>query len=268
MIIDFHAHIYPEKIAEKATAAIGKFYEDAPMAWHGKADELIQSGNRIGVVKYVVHSAATTEAQVQSINDFIIGECRLHKEFWGFGTIHPAFVDYKTELARIKKAGLNGIKLHSDFQKFQVDDPRMDKIYDEAARLNMAVLFHAGDCRFDFSGPKRILSVLEKHPDLTVIAAHFGGYTEWDNAIEYLVGKNVYFDTSSSLWKLPLEKANRMIKAHGHKKFLFGSDFPMWDHEDELSRFNQLELSQQEREDILYNNGARLIEKLSHNPLA
>ena len=34
MIIDFHAHIYPDKIAAKASAAIGEFY-DAPMARHG-----------------------------------------------------------------------------------------------------------------------------------------------------------------------------------------------------------------------------------------
>lgn len=75
MIIDFHAHIYPEKIAEKATAAVGTFYGDAPMAWHGRAQELIESGSRIGVKKYIVHSVATKAEQVESINNFIISAC-------------------------------------------------------------------------------------------------------------------------------------------------------------------------------------------------
>ena len=74
MIIDFHAHIYPEKIAEKATHAVGTFYGDAPMAWHGKAEELIKSGSRIGVEKYIVHSVATKPEQVESINNFIISQ--------------------------------------------------------------------------------------------------------------------------------------------------------------------------------------------------
>ena len=53
-----------------------------------------------------------------------------------------------------------------------------------------------------------------------------------------------------------------MNKAHGVENFLFGSDYPMWDHEDELKRFNQLSLTTQEREDILYNNAVRLLKEI------
>lgn len=261
MIIDFHAHIYPEKIAEKAAKAIGLFY-DAPIAYNGTSLKLIESGSKIGVDKYVVHSAATTEAQVESINNFIIKECDTHSEFIGFGTMHPNYTDFEKELERIKKEGLKGIKLHPDFQKFKVDCPEMDPIYEKLAELKMPVLFHAGDCRFDFSGPKRILNVYNKHPSLIIIAAHFGGYTEWQESLDNLVGKDIYFDTSSTLWKLPLEKANQMIKAHGYEKFFFGSDYPMWDHEDELSRFNQLDLTAEEREAVLYKNALKLFERI------
>lgn len=259
MIIDFHAHIYPEKIAAKASQAISNFYEGAPMGWHGVASELIESGKQIGVSKYVVHSAATTEAQVEVVNNFILKSCQENPEFIGYGTIHPNYENFEVELERIKEAGLKGVKLHPDFQKFACDIPEMDKIYSKLAELKLPVLFHAGDYRFDYSGPKRISHVMEKHPDLTVIAAHFGGYTEWDDAIKYLVGKNVYFDTSSTLWKLPLEKANKILKLHGYEKFLFGSDFPMWKHADEIQRFNTLDLSDEEREFVLYKNALKLL---------
>lgn len=261
MIIDFHAHIYPEKIAEKATAAIGDFY-NAPMKWNGRSKELLDSGAKIGVCKYIVHSTATKPAQVESINNFIIGECNAHPEFVGFGTIHPEYENYEAELERIRAAGLKGIKLHPDFQKFEVDIPAMDRIYDKMAKLKMPALLHAGDARYDFSGPKRIRHLLEKHPDLIVIAAHFGGYTEWEASCEYLVGQNVYFDTSSTFWKLPVDKAMEMIEAHGYEKFLFGSDFPMWDHEGEMERFNKLTLTDEQREAILWKNADKLLRSI------
>lgn len=253
MIIDFHTHLYPSKIADKASKAIGDFYE-APMAYKGLSQELLASGSKIGVTKYVVCSAASTPKQVQSINDFIKSEVDAHSEFIGYGTIHPDYEDFENELKRIKELGLKGIKVHCDFQHFAIDSEKMNPIYETLISLNMPILIHAGDERYDLDGPVRIRNVLDKFPKLSLIAAHFGGYTEWDKAMQYLVGQNVYFDTSSTLWKLPVEKANQMIKAHGAEKFFFGSDFPMWDHEDEFARFNQLDLSSQERDLILYKN--------------
>ena len=58
-IIDAHSHIFPQKIAEKATGAISKFYE-IPMGHMGSTEELIKSGSEAGVDKYLVFSTATT----------------------------------------------------------------------------------------------------------------------------------------------------------------------------------------------------------------
>ena len=95
-------------------------------------------------------------------------------------------------------------------------------------------------------------------------SGYFGGYTEWEGSMEYLVGQKVYFDTSSTLWKLPVETAKKMMQAHGIDNFLFGSDFPMWDHEDELERFNQLELNAEDREKVLYKNAAALLKTIGY----
>ena len=77
--------------------------------------------------------------------------------------------------------------------------------------------------------------------------------------MKYLVGEDVYFDTSSTLEWLALDKANEMIRAHGVEKFLFASDFPMWDHEEELERFNRLDLNEEEREMIFHKNAEKLL---------
>jgi uncharacterized protein len=261
-IIDFHAHIFPEKVAYKAVHAIGAFY-DAPMTHSGSSDDLLKSGASIGVRRYVVHSTATRPDQVKSINDFIAGECSKHQEFIGFGTLHRDLPDATDELERMLTLGLRGIKLHPDFQHFAVDDAGLDPIYGLAQKKRVPVLVHAGDARYDYSGPKRIANVLDRFPKLTLIAAHFGGYTEWGDALNYLAGREVYFDTSSTLWKLPIESAMEIVKKHGARRFLFGTDYPMWDHAEELERFMRLGFTDAERELVLYGNAEELLARVN-----
>jgi predicted TIM-barrel fold metal-dependent hydrolase len=257
-IIDFHAHIYPAKIAERATQAISDFY-DAPMAFNGSVSELLRSGETIGVERYIVHSTATKSDQVRSINDFIVGETQKEPRFVGFGTLHPDFAETRDELDRITSLGLRGIKLHPDFQRFEIDCAKMDPVYEQIAAAGLPVLVHAGDARYDFSGPKRIARVLDRHPALKLVAAHFGGYTEWDEALESLAGRDLWLDTSSTFWKINPETARRIIEKHGTSRFLFGSDFPMWRHDEELARFLALGLKPSENEAILARNADNLL---------
>ena len=70
-IIDAHAHIYPSKIAEKATNAIGEFYDIKMEMPAGTPDRLIEDGLRAGISKFIVHSCATKAVQVRSINEFV-----------------------------------------------------------------------------------------------------------------------------------------------------------------------------------------------------
>ena len=89
MIIDAHAHIFPDKIAKKATDAIGDFYGIQMTESAGTPDVLLQEGRLAGITKFVVHSTATTVKQVESINKYIVSETEAHPEFIGFMTLHP-----------------------------------------------------------------------------------------------------------------------------------------------------------------------------------
>ena len=133
-------------------------------------------------------------------------------------------------------------------------------VYDMLCQLNLCVLFHMGDDRYDFSAPKRLVKVLEKYPNLKCIAAHFGGYQRWQEARECLAkaGENLYFDTSSTLAFLEKEQAVEAIHTFGTDRMLFGTDFPMWTHEDEVKRILNLSLSEQENTQIFFENFQRL----------
>ena len=164
----------------------------------------------------------------------------------------------EAEVEEILELGLKGVKLHPDIQKFKIDDPKLDRLY-ELCTERLPILMHTGDYRFDFSNPNRMLPVLQKYPRLTVVGAHFGGWSVWDEATEKLAKyKNFYVDCSSSLYAMTPEKAKELITAYGADRVLFGTDYPMWDIEADLERFMKIDLSEKEREDIFYNNAIKV----------
>ena len=254
-IYDMHTHIFPEKIADKAVVSIGHFY-DLKMTGGGTSSDLIEAGKKIGISKYLVCSTATTAHQVESINNFIAHEKATHEEFIAYGSLHPDYENVEEEIDRMVSMGIQGIKLHPDFQDFNIDDPKADKIY-RAAENRLPILFHMGDGRYERTRPTRLLNVMKKFPKLICIGAHLGGYQRWDEALSltgYLSNPNLYIDTCSTLPFIPAEKAVHIIRAHGVDRVFWGTDFPMWKHEEELERFMSLPLTDDEKEKILCKN--------------
>lgn len=160
MIIDAHAHIFPDKIAKKATDAIGDFYGIQMTESAGTPDVLLQEGRLAGITKFVVHSTATTVKQVENINKYIVSETEAHPEFIGFMTLHPDMdeEDMDSEIRFAISHGIRGVKLHPDFQKFAIDEPRAEKIY-KTLDGRLPILFHTGDKRYNFSNPERLAKI-------------------------------------------------------------------------------------------------------------
>ena len=259
-IIDAHAHIYPEKIAQKATDTIGVFYDIKMEMPAGTPERLIEDGEHAGITRYVVHSVATTAHQVRSINQFIKNEMEKHPQFIGFMTLHQDLTEKEVqeEVGWAIENGFKGIKIHPDFQKFNIDDERVEKFYKSASN-KLPILLHMGDNRFEYSKPYRLANVAKKYPNVNFIAAHFGGYRCWDEIDVYKGLNNVYFDTCSSLPFISPEKAKEIIDTFGVEKFFFATDFPMWDALGELERFNKIPLTDAERQMVFAENIKRLL---------
>lgn len=259
IVIDSHCHIYPEKIAKPAVESTGRFYDMTALG-DGTVNSLLAIGESAGIDRFVVQSVATTPHQVQSINNFIAAEVSAFPDkLIGLGTLHPDSDDLKGDLEHIKELGLHGVKLHPDIQKFKIDDYRCLKIYELCEQENLPILMHTGDYRFDYSNPNRLVPILDIYKNLTVIGAHLGGWSVWDEAVEKLAGyKNFYVDSSSSLYELPIERATEIIRAYGARRVLFGSDFPVFSPDIELERFMALPLTDDERRMILSENVLKL----------
>ena len=133
-VFDIHAHIYPEKIADKAVHSISALYGGFEMKGDGRAKTLIQRMDAAGIDRCAAHSAATTAHQVSSINRFILSEAnRFPDRIVPFATLHPDVPDLESAIAEICAGGFSGIKLHPEFQSFKVDEPRAIRMFSSFA---------------------------------------------------------------------------------------------------------------------------------------
>ena len=267
-IIDAHCHVFPDVIAEKSKDAVAEFY-DLPMYTSGTAAHLKKErekaisvdGTDYRITRQLICAPAVTSKQTESINRFIAALVQADPALVGFGTMHPGNADFAEILSRFRAEGLSGLKLHSDFQQFDIDDPAMYPVYEAAADLGLPVLFHMGDKKLDHSHPRRLQKVLQDIPHLTAIAAHMGGYQHWSKALELLQpSERLYFDLSSTLQFVDGVLVRAFLARFGEGQFFFGSDFPMWAPEKELARLLEFGLQEDTLRKVLHDNFMRFIE--------
>jgi len=257
--IDSHCHIYPEKIASKAVAGTDRFY-DTQSVGAGTVKDLIERGAKAGIDHFIVQSVATTPHQVQSINNFIAKEVSENPEkLTGLGTLHPDSEDIKGDVEHLLELGLKGVKLHPDIQAFKIDDYRCLKIYELCEENGLPLLLHTGDNRYDYSNPNRLLPVLDIYKNMTVIGAHFGGWSIWEDACQKYGGKpNFYVDCSSSFNYINKETAKKLILHYGVDRVMFATDYPMWDYKKEIEYFLSLGLDESQKKNILNINAKKV----------
>lgn len=257
-IIDFHTHVYPDRIAEKATRATCDFY-GLDTKQTGTVDMLLQKGQAAGITHYVLLPVAVHPHGVRHVNEFVVEQIRQHPEFYGFGTVHPDMEDMTDELDYIRASGLIGVKLHPDMQAINTDDERLFPLYERLQVLDMPVFIHCGDEHKDFSHPRHLRRVIDRFPRLTVIAAHLGGWSKWDEAVEYLKDTTCYLDISSCMMFMPPEKVVEYVRAFGVDRVLFGTDFPIWNAASEVKNLMALPLTGDEKEQIFFRNAQRIL---------
>ena len=261
MLIDFHTHAFPEKIAEKAITKLSFASGGLQPHTNGTLFGLKESMKKGGVDISVVMNIATNAEQQRNVNDFA-ASINNREDVFAFGSVFPDSPDALSELERIKELGLLGVKLHPDYQGFFVDDEKMKPIYKKISQLGLITLFHAG---FDYgfappygATPERLEKALGWF-DSPVIAAHWGGLSCGDGVLKHLCGKDIYFDTSFGYGTLPKYYAEKIIEKHGSEKMLFGTDTPWHNKEMEMRLLNSLPLGETEMQNITHNNAEKLL---------
>lgn len=278
-VIDFHVHTFPEKIAARALEQLSHDSGSRPFT-DGTVKELRQSMKEAGVDLSVVLPVVTNPAKVAHIN-LSAAEQNEHVDETGvlsFAGIHPAAENYRVLLKQAKELGFRGIKLHPDYYGISFDDPRTMRIIDCASELDMIVITHAGTdiglyppvcCTVD-----SIVRVMDTVAPPKLVAAHMGGWNNWDEVLTKLAGRPLWVDTAFSIgeieWLSPeAEKYGfhqladedfiRLVRAMGTDRVLFASDSPWAEQKDYVNRISALPFTEEEKEQIFAGNAKRLL---------
>ena len=244
MIIDFHTHIFPEKIAAPSIDFLSA-KSGVKNNIDGTAEGLVKSMDESGVDLSVVMPVATKPKQFDSITRFA---CEINEKHAGkllsFGGIHPLDEEYKNHLKTIKNAGFKGIKLHPDYQDTFIDDINCKRIIYEASALGLITVVHAGrDIGYGdpvHCPPQKTLSVINEIRPEKLVLAHLGGWEQWDEVYELLCGLDIWFDTAFCLEYIKTESFYEILKKHGCKRILFATDSPWSPQKGYIERMQKL----------------------------
>lgn len=260
-IVDFHTHIFPDKLAAKSLEILGARARLVPFT-DGTLNGLLESMKDGGVTESVVLPVVTDPGQFENIFRFMVSVADT-EGIVAFGGLHPKSDNYREELRRIKDAGFKGIKLHPDYQQVFIDDPECLRVIDYATELGLWITVHGGiDIGYvDYLGctPKRVKNVLDQIDTDRLILAHMGAWGLWHEIQELLIGREFYMDTAFCLGRMSEGKIIEMIRQHGAEKILFATDSPWCGQKEDLAVFNSLGLTETEKEMILGGNAARML---------
>ena len=267
MLIDFHTHIFPDKIAEKTIKALATNSNSTPYT----------DGTDLGLIKNMENGGAdisvnlpvlTKPNQFDSVLEFaqIINAKYEHakRRIISFAGMHPYCDDIKGKMKRIKDLGIKGIKIHPDYQETFIDDERYVEILKAAKDNDLIVVTHAGVDNGYIGKPVRCppelsKKVLEKVNYKKIVLGHYGGHKQWQKVLDLLADFNVYFDTAFTFYKISEELFKKILYAHGEDKILFATDCPWSDIKHDKETFLSYNLSKQTEDKILYKNALKLL---------
>lgn len=262
LIIDVHAHIFPNELAPRALSGLSARANIAPHT-NGTVEGLLVGMENAGIDFSVVQHIAVKPAQAEKINAWA-EQLMAHKGILCFGALHPDMPGLPKAALRLKQAGFRGVKLHPDYQGFFADDKAAYPLYAALADAGLIALFHAGE---DIglpppvhAGPERLARVAADFPALRIIAAHMGGYRCWGQTSILANYENVYLDTSYAPTLLSQEEVAALIRTHGAGRVLFGTDSPWAPQKEAVAFISGLNLTPKEINGVLGENARKLLQ--------
>jgi predicted TIM-barrel fold metal-dependent hydrolase len=213
----------------------------------------------------VVCNIATNAKQQHNVNSFAINIAETSKMLIPLGSLHPLCEDKRGELMRLREAGVKGIKIHPDYMGTDIDEPVYSEIFELCSELGFFVVTHAGLDPISpdhlHASPAAIASVLDRYPDLKLVAAHMGGFARSEEVLIHLVGrKNLWLDTSMSSQRPDrIENLYRILREHDPDHLLFASDTPWSYAAEEIKFIYSANLNDELSDRIFFKNALALL---------
>lgn len=267
MIIDFHTHIFPDKIARKTIDFLAVKGGTEPYS-DGSVSGLIGEMERAGADIAVTLPVLTSPAQFDSVNRFakeVNERFSLEKRrLISFGGIHPDCEDIEGKMVFLKECGFLGVKIHPDYQQTFINDEKYIRVIKCASELDLIVVTHSG-VDGGYRGepvrctPTLVKEVIKKAPHSKLVLAHLGANEMSEEVLDTLCGCDVYFDTAYILKNIEKERFIRTVEKHGEDRILFATDSPWSSIERDVKTLKAFGLKKETEEKILCENARALL---------
>ena len=267
MIIDFHTHVFPDKIAESTISALAGNSGSHPFS-DGTVNGLVDAMKKASADVCVSLPVLTKATQFDSVLKFAISVNEVFKDkskrIISFAGMHPDCDDIDQKMQDIKGAGIKGVKIHPDYQRTYIDDDKYYEILSCAKKYDLIVVTHSGvdDGYKDYPvmcPPERVLKIIDDVKHDKFVLAHFGAHRQWKEVLSDLCGKNVYFDTAFTLNDIDEKLFIDIVNKHGDDKILFATDSPWRDIKEDSLILKSFNLSQETKDKIFYKNALKLL---------
>lgn len=260
-IIDAHTHAFPEAVAERAIRQLTTECPEAKAFLDGKLSSLVASMDRCGIEKSILCSIATKPNQFEPILKWSreIRSARIEP----FPSVHPADPQAADKVYQIAEAGFKGIKMHPYYQDFSIDNADLNPLYKAICDTKLWLTLHTGfDIAFERvekASPRQVRWLLERFSDLRLITTHLGGWEQWDQVEELLLGHPIYMESSWSMEFLGAGRAAEFLNRHPADYILFGTDSPWTDQKTTIEAYQTLDVPRERLEKFFRLNALKLL---------
>ncbi len=273
--VDFHVHVPTEAwvcgCVGPYLPSIERYFRAAPIV--ESVEELQARYEALDVVGVLLGwDAERATGRAPLDNEELAGVCAgSGGRFVGFGCVDPLRPDALERLRAFPGLGLRGLKLHPTLQGFDPADPAVAPFFAVAAELGLVVVTHAGTSalgsgepggqglRIDLARPLLLDPVAARHPDLQIVLAHVGWPWHLEALAMALHKSNVWLDISGWRYRYLPEDVLREARTRLRGRFLFGTDFPMFDPARQLEELAGLGLPDDVTERVLRANATELL---------
>jgi len=241
-VIDSHTHVWLAH-AQKDRRALLECLDDVPLR------RLYTSG---------LHGHDPDADTVTQINDAVLELMRADERIRGQVYLNPRHAaGVLDELERCLDRGFVMVKL---WQATRAIDPLNDPVYARCTERSVPVLLHAftpyAGCATGQSTPEDVAAVAARYPELVIQMAHMGG--DFIRGVETVAPHtNVCVDPSGSYGERGM--INYAVERLGAERVLFGSDMPGSDFYHNLGKILSADLTENQRELILWKNAERML---------
>jgi predicted TIM-barrel fold metal-dependent hydrolase len=230
-LIDVHVHLHPPRLF----AAIRRWFAERS-TWRIEHDTdpaaVAATLRAAGVKRFVFCSYAHKTGMARELNVWLAQTSRdLHGYGLPLATVHLDDPDPAGDIAAAFDDGCIGLKIHEDVQRLAIDDPRFAPVFDIIAERGGFILVHVGPVPWNDDtndGPSRVARVLDRHPALRVVVAHFG-VPDWAGyAARMPHHPNLFLDTTMAFTpgsSLESGASRAFVESIGDR-IVFGTDYP------------------------------------------